>query len=41
MSAAHLLYIPAVFLIGLVCGFLFGQRTLIADLERKDAKRKL
>jgi hypothetical protein len=41
VSAAHLLYIPAVFLIGLVCGYMFGQRTLIADLERRNAKRKL
>jgi hypothetical protein len=39
-SANHVLYIPGVFLIGMVVGFLLGARAARAELQRKQRERK-
>lgn len=43
MSAAHLIFIPAVLLIGIVIGWVLGSRAAAdayASQQRKDAARK-
>ena len=43
MSAAHLIFIPAVLLIGIVIGWVLGSRAAadaFASQQRKDALRK-
>ncbi len=39
-SANHLLYIPAVLLVGLVAGFVMGAKAARAALERAERERK-
>ncbi len=39
-SAAHVLYIPGILLIGFALGFVYGAKAARAELERKQQKRK-
>jgi proteasome assembly chaperone (PAC2) family protein len=39
-SAAHVLYIPGVLLIGFALGFVYGAKAARAELERKAKERK-
>lgn len=39
-SAAHVLYIPGVLLIGFALGFVYGAKAARAELERKQRERK-
>ncbi len=38
MSAEHLFFIPSVFLLGLVVGYLLGARAVRAEIERQRAR---
>ena len=40
MSIEHALFIPACVLAGLVIGYVLGQRAVLADQARKNAKRR-
>lgn len=33
MTSAHVIFIPAILLVGFVLGFVIGRKTLIAQLE--------
>ena len=39
-SAAHIVFIPGVFLVGLVFGYVMGARAVRAEVERKRKKQK-
>jgi proteasome assembly chaperone (PAC2) family protein len=39
-SAAHVLYIPGILLIGFALGFVYGAKAARAELERKEKLRK-
>jgi hypothetical protein len=39
-SAAHVLYIPAILLIGYALGFVYGAKAARAELERKAKLKK-
>jgi hypothetical protein len=39
-SAAHVLYIPGVLLIGFALGFVYGAKAARAELARKQRERK-
>jgi hypothetical protein len=39
-SAAHLLYIPGILLIGIAFGFVMGARAARAEIEREQKKRR-
>jgi uncharacterized protein YneF (UPF0154 family) len=39
-TAAHVLYIPGVLLIGFALGFVYGAKAARKELERKNAARK-
>jgi hypothetical protein len=39
-SAAHVLFIPGVLLIGFALGFVYGAKSARAELERKSRERK-
>ena len=40
MSITHVFFIPAVLLVGLVVGYVLGQKAVLAEQARKKAKRK-
>lgn len=40
MSAAHLIYIPGTILIGMVVGYIMGQKAALAQVARTKARRK-
>jgi hypothetical protein len=40
MTSQHMLYIPAVLLVGLVTGYLLGARAMRAELERRKRRMK-
>lgn len=40
MGMDHLVFIPGVLLIGLVVGFVLGQRAALAELQRKRQRIK-
>lgn len=39
-SIGHIIYIPAVLLIGLALGFRMGARAVRAELERREQERR-
>lgn len=39
-SAAHVLYIPGILLIGFVLGFVYGAKAARAELERDKQRRR-
>ncbi len=39
-SAAHVIFIPSVLLVGFVFGYVFGARAVRAELARKRARLK-
>jgi hypothetical protein len=39
-SAAHVLYIPGILLIGFALGFVYGAKAARAELARKERQRK-
>lgn len=39
-SAAHVVFIPGVMLVGLVCGYVLGARAARAEVARRKAKQK-
>lgn len=39
-SAAHILYIPGILLLGIAIGFVYGARAARAELEREAKRRK-
>jgi len=40
MSAAHLLYIPLCILVGLIAGYVLGQKATLARVASAAAKQK-
>lgn len=40
MGTAHIVYIPGVLLVGLVVGWILGQRSALAELKRRQQKWK-
>jgi hypothetical protein len=40
MTAAHVIYIPFVLLIGLIAGYTLGARAVRAELEKKRQRMK-
>jgi hypothetical protein len=40
MTAAHLIYIPFVLMIGLIAGYTMGARAVRAELEKKRRRMK-
>lgn len=39
-SAAHVLYIPGILLLGIALGFVLGTRAARAELERQSKRRR-
>jgi hypothetical protein len=40
MTAQHVIYIPSVLLLGLVCGYVLGARAVRAEIEKKKRRMK-
>lgn len=40
MGMAHIVYIPGVVLVGLVLGWILGQRAALTELKRRQKKWK-
>ncbi len=40
MSITHALFIPGCLLVGLVIGYVLGQRAVLADIAKNNAKKK-
>jgi len=38
MSTAHIVYIPGVLLVGLVVGWILGQRAALSEIARRQSK---
>jgi hypothetical protein len=40
MGTAHIVYIPGVLLVGLVVGWILGQRAALSEIKRRQLKWK-
>jgi hypothetical protein len=40
MTVQHVIYIPCVLLVGLICGFIWGSRAVRAEMERRKRRMK-
>lgn len=40
MSVQHIIYIPTVLLLGIVLGYVLGQKAALAELTRRKLDRK-
>ncbi len=40
MTPQHVMYIPCVLMLGLICGYVLGSRAVRAELEKKKRRMK-